>query len=190
MSLALKVSCFYGTILKDFIYILLLTSSGCNCLSVPPLCTNLDPGCECNEDKIDNIAHVVLTCHDIGFKETVPQLSTPRNAPVDLLRFTGNSQIDFIQSEAFENTGIRILVLENLGIQRLAIDAFFAMTRQLSLMQINEPLEKLLLQNNLISTLPEEIFHSVGNLKWLDLSQNQLEKLDTEIFSQNTELIF
>ena len=168
---------------------LYVASSVCHALTVPPLCPDMDASCRCAEEKHANVARVVITCHDTGARENVPRVTSPREADADVFRVTGNSSIALVQSEAFAETGLRFLHLNNLGIQSLHAQAFTNMSRAPA-GGVNdiEPLQELVLSHNDIQELPFNIFRRTANLRLLDFSRNHLETLNFDLLSTTTQL--
>lgn len=94
----------------------------------------------------------------------------------------GDTAIEKIQTRAFEESNkvyVQRLYLSNLQISTIEENAFDV---------IKNDLLELHLDNNSISELPSKILHGITYLSIIDLSQNQLSTINSELFKESVNL--
>ena len=120
-----------------------------------------------------------MTCSNLGNLLRVPPACTD---PRSIKQFTvtpGTTTIANIQNSSFDGLQIESLTLSNLGISNLDSQAFSGLENYL---------QTLMLDNNILTTIPVGMFSKFAKLTYLYLDSNKLVSLEIGFFDGLTNL--
>ena len=102
-----------------------------------------------------------------------------RDYNVRSIRFADETIVPYLSNEVFQTfNNIRSLVITNVGLKTINRTSFMGA----------DLLAEIHLGQNLLTSIPEDTFHDLQHLQFLELSQNRFETIEKKLFAENPEL--
>ena len=129
-------------------------------------CPAADAACRCYDESI--------VCVDLSQRAVIPPFNSSSTV-FSMLSFQGDTRVLDVQSQAFAGLRVIILDLSELGLTVVDQDAFSGLNVSV--------LTKLILANNSLQVLPTTVFAGLMSLAFLDLRNNYVVQLQSNMFS-------